>query len=120
MSEDLPQTLTEHIARGNELMSEVREEIRLSREEMRLSREARQQSDQRYDELVTFSHQLMLRNENAFIGMVAAQEKVVASQEKVAEAMDALRAEVVGELRAFRAGFLALIDELRGSGPAAA
>ena len=74
-----------HMARGNELMEGVREEMRLSREERERSREW---FGGLYSDFREFTRELTLRSE------------------RVAR-------EQIAELRALRTGFQAITDELR-------
>ena len=87
--------------RGNELMDEVRKEIRLSREEIRLSRE--QQADLR-----VFVREINLRAERAM-------ELVTAELRALSAGQDDLRA----ESRAQTQALLQVLDRL-GPGPSPA
>lgn len=95
-----------HMARGNELMVQIKE--------------SQAESDRRYREELDVTRQVIRRNELTFkhVGdqLVKMTAEMQEHREELREHREERREERE-ERRAERQGFLALIDELRGSGP---
>ena len=75
------------IARNNELLDEVREEVRLTREEIRLSREERRQSREDFAQNRELTRQLLLE-------VVEGRERAREHWEAVSGALTDLAAEI--------------------------
>ncbi|MGI8440072.1 MAG: YdeI/OmpD-associated family protein, partial [Thermoleophilaceae bacterium] len=97
----LLETIEGHMERGNDLMDEVREEIRLTREEVRLSRE-------QHADLRVFIREASLRAERFTEGVLAELRALSAGQDDLRE-----------ESRAQTQALLRVLDRL-GPGPSPA
>jgi hypothetical protein len=97
-----------HMARGNDLLGEVRDEMRLSREERERSREMFEHHAELYSDLREFTREMILRVERG------GREQVVELR-KLGSAFDALRDELRdmrGETRAQTRAILRVLDKL--------
>jgi hypothetical protein len=104
----LLESIEGHMERGNDLMDEVREEIRLTREEVRLSREEVRLSREQHADLRVFIREASLRAERFTEGVLAELKALSAGQDDLRE-----------ESRAQTQALLRLLDRLGpGTSPA--
>jgi hypothetical protein len=92
-----------HMARGNELLEEVREEMRLSREERELSREL-------FGDMRDFMSEVTVRVERVAREQIAELRKLGRGFEAVTEELRDMR----GETRAQTRAILRVLDKLDG------
>jgi septal ring factor EnvC (AmiA/AmiB activator) len=113
LTEDHIRQTAEHISETKEHIRETKEHIRQSNEQMREFRITMQENRQAIVDLRTTLHQWNTRQEKMMREMLAATGEMIASLRES-------RREGVEEARAQRAALFAILDELKGRGPAAA
>ncbi len=132
MDREFLERIDEHMARGNELMAEVREEMQLNRisyeHQLDLTRTVILRSEERYQRLQQRSNEVMERNRKAFEGNRKALEgnrKALEGNRMAFEghaslttalidAINDLRTDLGAEVRAQTKAIFKLIDRIDG------